>query len=279
MREKFLKIMWIILIFMISASALLHAKNSISSMDSTQSRTMKGFITLTSKINNLTIYLDSLRLGYTPIYYAPIDTGKHTLLVLNPKRLNWAEQDWQREFVIFPDDTINFEIEFKSFYYINSIPHGAQVIHNGKVQGETPLIVSLKQNSNDLLIIRKEGYLDSAIRVHEHIKHFFNVKLQGDEISEEERGRFTVAMKPRHTRRKIITYSTIGLSIVSGLGSIYLQKKADQKYDEYMNAGDPLQMDRLYHDTKRLDTYASISYGLFQVSFIASIYLFLTGKN
>lgn len=279
MREKYLKIICIISFLLNSPLILFSAEKSNSMIDSSQSKTTKGFITVTSKVDSLIVYLDSLLLGDTPIYDAEIDTGKHTLSVLNPKRSNWVEQDWERDFTIVPNDTQSFEIEFKQFYYINSIPHAAHVFYNDKLQGLTPIIVSLNPQSNDLLIIRKEGYLDFATRLHEHSERFFNVKLKVDKISKQEKSRFAVVMKHHHTRRKVITYSTIGLSIVSGLSSIYFQKRADEKYDEYMNAGDPNQMDRLYQDTKRLDKYASISYGIFQASFVLSIYLFLTGRN
>lgn len=276
MKISSLKIIRLISICLFSASVSLFAG---SAPDSTHSMSAKGFLTLTSAADSLIVFLDNHNIGKTPIYNALIDTGKHKLVVLNSKHTNWAAPDWQREFTISTDDTLVYNVQFIRFYYVNSLPYAAQVLYNGKLLGRTPLIVDMLPQPTDLLIIRKQGYLDFAIRPYEQSKRFFDVKLQIDKISGEEKAKFAVSMKHRHIRKKIFTYSAIGLSIVSGLGSIYLKKLSDRKYDEYLNAGDPIQMSRLYDETKHLDTYAGISYGIFQVSFVTSIYLFLAGRK
>ncbi|MBN1351860.1 PEGA domain-containing protein [candidate division KSB1 bacterium] len=252
---------------------------SPSWIDTCRSASAQGFITVKSEIDSLQIFLDDSYLGTTPLLNVPVDTGKHTLWAINPKRANWAEHDRLEHFFIHPDDSMFFDITFTTYYYINSTPFGALVLYNNKVIGRTPLHYGINPGQNDLIIVRKEGYLDFAIRPGSSAQQYFDVKLQLDKMLEEEKVKYSVGIKHRHSRKKLLTYSAIGLSIASGLGSIYLKKLADRKYDDYLNAADPDQMDRLYQDTKRLDTYAGISYGVFQVSFVASIYLFLKGRN
>jgi hypothetical protein len=67
--------------------------------------------------------------------------------------------------------------------------------------------------------------------------------------------------------------------VVSGVLAFYFKKRGNDAYDAYLSTGNPQEFNPAYSQAKRFDKLAAVSFGVFQVSFVASFYLFLKRAN
>jgi len=263
-----------LLIFMFN---IFQTKSAAQNMNSVQS-IHSGIINVYSGDDSINIFLDGQFIGTPPIQSYHVSEGLHVLQALPANPRVWGKNVWNQDFEIKAGDSININITLPQHYYINSTPFGANIIYQDSTLGTTPHFFTLPDSSRGIIVLRKAGYLDYIIKLSNKKTNFFDVRLNLDKQSEEEKIKFSTSLQIKQKRRKILTYSVLGLSVVSGLTTIYFRREADQSYQRYLSSGHPLEMDRFYNETQDFDDYAAISYGIFQVSFVTSLYLLFFNK-
>lgn len=246
--------------------------------DSSVAKPDTGFVTITGPDDAVSVFLNNQFIGKTPIRQKAIKAGNHQLEAIPKHVTEWNKPYWRQNFKIAANDTLYFHIDPIRQLYINSQPFDAQVIYQNQPIGKTPLFFTVTDSTTGLLVLRKAGYLDYIIKLNKLKTSFVDAQLSEDKEIQEAKLQFTSIIKNRQKRKKILTYSMLGLTVASGISAIYLKKQADDRYDDYLAATHPADMNRLYDETKQLDNYTAVSYGVFQVSFITSLYLLLFKK-
>lgn len=267
-RKKFSSVflLWALLLPMV-----LHTSES-------QSVPKNAWIQVSSPNDSIQTFLDDQYIGYTPIKNFSITVGTHKLMAKIHNAPTWQTHIWEKEFRIAANDTLKFSITPHRQLYINSVPFGAKILLKSDTLGTTPAFIALPDSTKGFLVLRKKGFLDYIIKLQNKETNFFDIPLQLNQSSEEERIQFSIKMKHKQRRRKFLTYSMLGLSALSGLSTIYLRQEADERYEKYLNSGHPTEMDKLYDQTRQLDQFAAITYGVFQVSFVTSFYFLFFRK-
>jgi len=255
------------------------APGSGHAQDNSQENDIRGYLVIQTEHRGLEVTVDGQFKGLTPTGTLTLAPGRHRVVVRHPSRTNWLDQDWMQEVNIAPDDTVVVKVVFKKSYSINSEPFGAEVFMDGKKMGETPLFINLNENEIKDVTISHEGYRDTTVTLGGNRTRFVDVRLKPrvketdlslpDEIVQE---------RDRSTS-KVLLYSAIGLSVVSGALALYFRDQGNESYDKYLSTGDPAQFNQFYDDAKRFDRYAAASFVTFQVGFVASFYLFLRITN
>jgi len=237
----------------------------------------RGFLTLRSQLQGLPVYLDEHLIGHLPLMAVPLDTGAHTLRVPHPNRLTWIDEDWIKQIQVPPGDSLMLEVVFQVHYSIQSNPFGARAIFHGKEVGETPLWLALNAGAVDTLTLRKAGYEDYPLILTEAKGRYYSVNLTPKPGAQT--GKLQAEVKEERVKRtrKLVTYSTIGVGVTSGLVTLLLKRIADHRYEQYLRSGDLHEMNRLYDSAKKFDSLAGVSFGIFQASFAFSIYLLIRG--
>lgn len=238
-----------------------------------QSEGDHGWLKVLSSEEGVKVYVNGEFVGETPLIL-PLPAGEHEVRALNPHRSSWLERDWISQAEIVEGDTCELKVRFPTYYIINTQPFDASVIAQGVEVGRTPLILPSEKGR---IILKKEGYKDRVVSLDGKGDRFFHISLEEDQKFQREKLHLLKETHWTEKRRKTLLCSTIALGLASGAAALYFKHRADRAYNEYLVAGDPEDMNRLFNDTKRYDTLWGISYGFFEVSFLLTFYLFLKG--
>ena len=66
-----------------------------------------------------------------------------------------------------------------------------------------------------------------------------------------------------------------GAAVLCGGATLHFKNQADEAFDKYQTANTPDLMNKYFDETRKYDTYSSISFGGFQVSLLASVYFLI----
>jgi len=125
------------------------------------------------------------------------------------------------------------------------------------------------------VILRKPGFQEHTLNLNHNQPSYFDIRLNENKQYTVEKIDFRNKQKRHKYYKKIITYSMTGLTVLSGITTVYLRQKADQRYEHYLNSGNISEMNFLFNRTRYFDRLAAFSYGGFQICFGTSLYLSL----
>lgn len=234
-----------------------------------------GYLLLQSDHKGLVVKIDGELIGYTPVEVISLSAGAHEIHVSHPNRANWLDRDWLKEIDIIAGDTLRVKVAFERSYSIHSQPFGAAVFLADRKIGETPLFFNLNEGEIKEVTLTKEGFRDTTFSVGLTDEQFFDIALKPVTQSVA----VPLDKKNKQSNSKLYLYSAIGLSVVSGVTALYFRSRANDKYESYLQTGNPARFNAFYDDARKFDRYAAISFGTFQISFIVSFYLFLKEAN
>ena len=238
-----------------------------------------GYLKIESDSAGIEIYLDHKLMGYTPLSIIALAPGEYLISAYHPKRFVWGNMDWQDRIKIAPDDTSIVTPEFQTALNIRTQPFDAAVFINNEFQGNTPLLLAIPPSNGNTLVLRKDGYRDFFVDLNEVKSASLNIKLIDDSESNGFKITNETYRKKLKQHYRKIAYSLWGLSILSGLSTIYLKDQADEKYRRYLSAGSLADMNTYYRDSKRFDQYSYGSFGVLQGCFLLSFYFLMKSLN
>ena len=237
-----------------------------------------GFIKITTLHSGVAVRIDEKFVGLTPLEIQEVAAGEHSIEASHPDQHQWLQRDFNAVVDVVPGDTALVVVLFEQNYSINSTPYGATVTDDGKVVGQTPLYIQVKEMTSRPIVLSQHGFLDSTIVLGINSDRFFNIKLK----REQAHGLVlpSSAFKVKKKRRPRTPFlATLGLSLVAGSLALFFRNKADNRYNRYLKTGEPRALSNLYSDAKRFDKFAAASFGVFQASLGASFVLFLKGTS
>lgn len=276
MQNQFVRITGLILIFCFSFSVLT-SQILVAKQNSEIAREEWGYLKVITKHTGLAVKVDGNLLGFTQLEVQTLKPGRHKVRVSHPSPATWFDQDWTSEIEILTGDTLTIEILFKNSYSIHSQPFGASVLLNNGEIGETPTFFKLDENRTGVVTLSKAGYRDTTFTVGKSEQQFFDIQLKNKkEIADLNLASGEPALKKRS---KHLLFAAMGVSLVSGALGIYFRNKGDDKFEEYLGSGNPARFNKSFDNAKKFDRYAGVAFVAFQVSFLASFYLFLKNVN
>lgn len=257
-------------IFFVALSFSISEAQTVDSLSITAADS--GYLKVSFPQESLKVYLDDVFIGESPIGILKLAIGEHQLRVLNPKRASWFDRDWSQKITLATDDTVALEIEFPSYFFINSDPFNATVLANGKELGRTPLILSTEKTVRNI-ILKKEGYKDCVIGLADPESKLLNVALEREKGFQQQTQSRLALKRQSQVRKNLLSYSTLAFGFLSGTAAVYFRKRADDTYNKYITAENPTAMDRYFRDTERFDKLSGVFYGLFEACFLFYVYL------
>jgi hypothetical protein len=234
-----------------------------------------GYLKIQTDSSKIEIHINNKSIGYTPLPIIALQPGDYIVSATHPNPYLWGNLDWQDSIQIIPGDTIIIQPEFKTIFSIRTNPFGASVFLNDEFKGNTPLSILLNSHKNYRLLVKKDGFKDYLVDQKQIKNNFLNLNLVQNHIQldlnefEQQKHR-----KAKH-RYRAVTYSLWGLSILTGLSTVYLKDQADDKYQQYLVAGSLSEMNKYYNEAKKYDRYTYISVGVLQGFFVLSFYFLL----
>ncbi|MBK8551843.1 MAG: PEGA domain-containing protein [Ignavibacteria bacterium] len=251
--------------------------DSLISKDSTITEDSVKFFKLSviSNLNDAKIYSDTAFIGMTPLRNYSIKEGSHNLKIVNPKTV----QDWQNDnesfsIVISNDTTLN--VNFRYFYFINTIPFSAKVFRSDSLLGETPLRFFSDNEVKGKLLIKKKNYKDYLYDLKD-----YNFET-GANITLNPKGLETVndvVYKDRstqfNTKRNLpAILATGGAALAGCFFAMNFKQDANNEYDRYLITGNETQL----QNSQNNDTYFVISVVLMQAAIGGLIYFLFFDK-
>ncbi|MFQ5823119.1 MAG: PEGA domain-containing protein [bacterium] len=279
MKKTLIQFVATILILSFSTSIISPLNSLASPLQNLQESEDRGYLILETRHRNLAVQIDNKFVGFTPLDVIELSPGLHKVYVTNPNRINWLDQDWYADVRISTRDTLRIQVIFKKSYSINSQPYGATVFFENRKFGETPIFFNLNEYEVGIITLTKFGYKDTSFTIGQSELRFFNITLKPQKKAldlSQLSSKFGLSKKPQS---KLYLYSTMGLSLISGALALYFRNKGNSSYNHYLETGDVELMNKYLNDAKRFDKFAAVSFGVFQVSFVVSFYLFLKQAN
>ncbi|MFQ5752143.1 MAG: PEGA domain-containing protein [bacterium] len=238
-----------------------------------------GYLILETRYSGLEVRIDGKFIGYTPVDVVVLSTGLHQVTVSYPNPANWMDEDWLANVKIMSSDTLRVPVVFKKSYSINSNPYGATVWLEKNIIGETPIFFKLYENEVKQITLTKAGYQDTSFTIGTTKQLFFDISLRKRKNPLDQSLGVVGSDLKKSSKSKKYLYSAVGLTVVSGALALFFRKKGNAKYDLYLSTGNPEVTDKYFNEAKKFDRLSAVSFGVFQVSFIASFYLFLKRVN
>jgi hypothetical protein len=260
--------MFISAVLMIAGSAA----GQTSGSDSSHSSVHPG-LTIQANIDSALVTVDGVRVGFTPLTVDSLGAGKHILRLQQPDLLNWFATDITDTIQSPPaGESRILHYTFDRRAFIISQPFGAEVYLGDSLCGTTPLLMARQQlPTHPIISVRKVGY-DTVTA----------------DLMNANRGVISLLLSPRWQRetgnglvldesessssKSFRLYVTGASAVLSGIAAAYLKVKADDRFLDYTNTGDP----SLLAQTHRLDTASGIALGITQVCFGIFTYFLLS---
>ncbi len=236
-------------------------------------------ITVVSEIMGSLVIIDDDSVGTTPIFAHPVSVGKHKVTVQRLNKQSWFASDWSETVTVDAGDSLVLNPVFRLTYHVQSIPYGAHVYQNEKYCGETPLVLEYDESESVRLVLEKDGYFSQVVDCRSMGNHLMKVVLEADDNYWIEQDLLQKKLQTKMSRRKKMTYLSTALTLASGVGAVWLKKRADKFYHDYNREVDPEKMDELFNKAEQYDRLSIVAFGALQVSFGFSLYFFVKSNS
>jgi len=182
--------------------------------------------------------------------------GKYEIKVRSDSR-RWGVQTYIDTVEISSNvENISLDYDFYKEIVIDSEPQDAYLFNRDSLVGNTPVIL---YGLEDTLTLRKPEYESKLIMPGENNNSKIRLDFTGS------RREFSFTESPWF---KVL----IGSAVALGATAAYFKLKADSRFEEYENTGDPSLLDQ----TEKYDLYSGISFAALQINFGILIYFFLS---
>ena len=226
----------------------------------------KAFISVHSATDSVTVLVDSINAGITPLDSVPLNPGVHVIRYIPRKQLRWPAAVVSETLRVEPGIVLERNIRFPLAYMITSDPPGALVHLNGEVIGTTPMYTS-SATELQMLTLSKEGYEEGEVLLPAGGGGVFSTlhRAEGAETSP-----LMISSEESKSLNPIIIAS--GATIIAGGSAAYFKLKADEKYNDYLMSGNSQLLDHVH----TLDTFSAVSLALTQVGVMTICYFLLS---
>jgi hypothetical protein len=205
------------------------------SVDSAAMNGATGRLTVRTDIDSALVFLDTSRVGLTPLVIEDVQPGIHRLKVVHPDVTNWLTGSIVDSIQIHAGEEKTFQYDFSRRYLILSVPSGADLMVDDSLYGTTPFLLTLSGNDSvRALTLREPGYEAGRVDLSGARRGIVTVALKrlpgaplSEEVLEEE------APGANHGAWRL--YAAGSITVGFGAAAAYFKIKADNRYDEYLS--------------------------------------------
>lgn len=229
----------------------------------------KGFVSVETDPAGAEVFLDTLRLGTSPLDRVTAAPGPHALQVFFPSSRVWNSFVKARDIQVEPGNELRISLEFGSLLSIRSQPSGALVSHDGTDFGRTPLQFRSPARLRGSLVFRKDQFETRTVSLDDSALSLVMLKpLPG---STESAPDVLLEQTDKTSPRMWGTYGSAAGMVVSGVLAAYFKDRANKEFDLYLST----KVNSHLSSTRAFDQRSSIALVLTEVSFgLLSYFLF-----
>lgn len=230
------------------------------------SQSESAHLSVFSTPQNITVRLNSIILGTTPLQDIYVEPGKYQIEAIVTKPGIWYNHNIVKEIQLRAgqDTTIYFQIP--SLVKINSIPFHARLLQENHFIGLTPLFIDFNQFQGKELSLEKTGFKSVRFVLSSDRPQVYTLDPIVLAVSSEEHHSFLNSLFRSRLKTKFIL---LGGTVASHWLAFYFKNLADVNYNSYLKTGNPQQMQKYWDNTQKYDRWSDIS--------IAVSYTFLGG--
>lgn len=229
-------------------------------------------ITIRTAPDGLTIRIDSVTIGQSPILNFSLAPGIHRIEAITPQDGLWnAGNILQNIFLKSGQDT-TILLRLPQPVTINSVPFHAKVRAGDQFVGFTPLEVDFNRWGKIPLTLEKEGYESQTVTLQQPRPLLLVLApISGDE--QKPQSLWDRQLFRKKTKRKVLLISG---ALVTHWLAFYLKNKADDNYDKYRQSTHPDRIQHYWDQTRKYDRYSDISLGISYSMLAGLIYTVIT---
>lgn len=230
----------------------------------------QGSLTIRTDPSGVEVYLDSTRIGMTPLSKVSVPPGDHRLSLFYPSASAWNSLVRRETLTVHEGEELEKSFEFGSHISLSSIPSGSKVLLQGKELGMTPLFFRSASRLNGDLILEKVGYERAVVPLSGGSTSTI-VSLRRSQI--QEAGQDVVFDVPSsNDSKRWATYLSAGGMVASGIAAAYFKERANKRFDLYLQTRNPSYL----ASTQRNDRRSAVAFFLTQVGFGLLTYFLLS---
>ncbi|MCK5572205.1 MAG: PEGA domain-containing protein [Bacteroidetes bacterium] len=229
-------------------------------------------ITVTTNIDSARLFIDSTFAGYTPTTVDTLSPGTYTLRLVHPEVTSWLTSNVTDTVTLSPGEARNLRYTLQEWYYLNSIPSGADIYINDSLAGATPMVLNaLLLTPGASVSLTKEGYDPAVAGPTEFQRGSLILPLTRIAGTEPLNGSIIMQQMPVSSnalRLHVAGYSTL----LFGAMTAYLRIRADKANEQFFRTQNPAYLSR----RDRLDSQAIAAILITQISLGLFIYFLLS---
>jgi hypothetical protein len=250
---------WIILLFLIHPQTALPVSEEGS-----------GRLSVLSEIPGLTVWVDSMAVGQTPIDSLPLPSGPHTLRVKHPDPQSWMARDWEKIIQIRSGEMITEAVRFPKAVWISSDPAHVQLFIHDQPDGLTPRYV-LCPDTGLTLRFDNPGFQSRQL--------FLNPDGPVLHVTLTPVPDFAYQAKDESVFQSGKIWAAGLISLSTGIAGYVFKHLAEQSYDRYLEAGHPAEMNKYYDRAVLYDQISGGCYIACEVHFGLALYFSIRGAR
>ncbi len=229
-----------------------------------------GTVTIRTDPPEAEVYLDSLKLGISPLLNVPIAPGMHRLTLFYPSSAAWNSLMRTETLSVDRGEAIEKMFELGSRISLASIPSGSKVVLQGKELGMTPMFFRSATKLSGDLVLEKEGF-EKAVVPFSGVSASGLVTLRRSQ-EEKPSGDVVFEVPRSNGSRQWATYLSAAGMVTSGVVAAYFKERANKRFDLYLETRNPSYL----ASTERNDRRSAIAFFLTQVGFGLLTYFLLS---
>lgn len=242
-----------------------------SALPGLQAQEATGVLSIQTDVDSAVVFLDSAKVGATPLLLRDVGPGFHRLKVVHPDVGNWLTGSITDSVEIKAGEEKSLRYVFERRFLVLSIPSGADVVIRDSVRGSTPYLLSLGgEEALPLITLRRPGYDTTEVTLSDAARGVKTVSLKkhwhpepGEEAQEE--------LATGDEGSSFHIYLAGAATVLAGAAAAYFKIQADNKNNEYLQ--NPTSS--LRSETRRLDTASALCLTASQVGFGLLAYFLL----
>jgi hypothetical protein len=229
-------------------------------------------INVISNNDSVSVFLDTLFLGKTPVLNFAVSSGSYILKGISKKIGRWDNEIVEISIRIKPGDSSSYHLNFRKSLKLITNPENAKVFINNTFVGYSP--INIFYNKTDTISIKKENYEIETFTA-DSIKNGL-VKNGLVKIALSPEGRFQQDNKIESLVKKNGSNKTIYYLISGGMAlgvfAVLMKINADDLETEYRSNHNQ----DLKSKIRTYDTVSGVSLMLFEACFLTLSYLLLS---
>jgi hypothetical protein len=220
-------------------------------------------LNIQSDVDSAIVFIDSARVGQTPLVVRGVKAGFHRLKIMHPDLTNWLTGNMHDSIEVQPGEDRVLRYSFGKRYLILSVPSGAELFIGDSLGGSTPYLLSVQEKESLPSITLKRGGYDSALvnlseaqrgLVTVSLKKIWTPDNRGDEPEQIEAG---------ESHGTFRVYLAGAITVGFGAAAAYFKIQADAQNNRYLQDFSSASQSQVHI----YDTAAAISLALAEVGF------------